>query len=79
MILLMGEWKVDASIPILISLLEDESVRLHAICALGDFRREDFRCHFERFKDDKHIGWRKYSRIALKKLDNQKLKRATVK
>ena len=66
---LVGEWKLEQSVPILINLLEDEGVRLHAISALGCFKREEFRPYFERFKDDKHPGWRKYSRIALKKLD----------
>ena len=69
---LVGEWKIEQSVPILIRLLEDEDVRLHAISALGCFKREEFRPYFERFKDDKHPGWRKYSRIALKKLDTKR-------
>ncbi len=68
--------KVEKAIPILIDLLEDEDVRLHAITALGDFKREEFRPYFERFENDKHPGWRKYSRAALKKLDKQKEKDA---
>ena len=68
-ILLIGKLRVENAIPLLIELLEDEEVRLHSICALGDFKREEFRCYFERFQDSKHSGWRKYSRNALKKLD----------
>lgn len=67
-VLLVGKLKVEAAIPILIDLLEDEGVRLHAIVALGNFKREEFRCHFERFQNSTHPGWRKYAKIALKKL-----------
>ena len=69
-VLLMGTLKVEKAIPLLIELLEDEEVRLQSICALGYFKREEFRCYFERFQDSKHPGWRKYSRSALKKLDS---------
>ena len=67
-ILLMGKLKLEKAIPILIELLEDETVRLHAICALGDFKKEEFRPYFERFSNDKHSGLRKYAKKALKKL-----------
>lgn len=69
-ILLLGKLKEERAVPILIDLLEDEDVRLQAITALGDFKREEFRCYFERFQDSKHPGWRKYAKSALKKLDS---------
>lgn len=69
LILLVGKLKVEDAIPVLIELLEDEEVRLHAIIALGDFRREEFRSYFQRFENVKHSGWRKYARAALKKLE----------
>ncbi len=69
-ILLVGNLKVEAAIPILIDLLEDEGVRLQAIVALGDFKRENLRPYFERFQNAKHPGWRKYAKAALKKLDS---------
>lgn len=69
-ILLLGKLKVEAAIPILIDLLEDEEVRLQAIYALGCFKREEFRTYFERFQNCSQPGWRKYSKLALKKLDN---------
>lgn len=69
-ILLLGKLKAEDSIPILINLLEDEQVRLQAISALGMFKREEFRCYFERFENSTQTGWRKYARIALKKLNN---------
>ena len=73
-ILLIGKLKVESAVPLLIELLEDEEVRLHAICALSDFKKEEFRCHFERFQNSKHSGWRKYANEAIKKLDKQKAK-----
>ena len=71
-ILLVGKLKVESATQHLIDLLEDEQVRLHAICALADFKKEEFRCHFERFQNSTHPGWRKYSRMALKKLNANK-------
>lgn len=68
-VLLLGKLKEESAIPILIDLLEDEDVRLHAIIALGDFKREDFRCYFERFQNSTHSGCRKYAKAAIKKLD----------
>ena len=67
-VLLLGKLKEKSAISTLIDLLEDEEVRLHAICALGDFKCEEFRCYFERFQDSTHPGWRKYAKAALKKL-----------
>ena len=67
-VLLVGKLKVEAAIPILIDLLEDEGVRLQAIVALGDFKRKDLRPYFERFQNAKHPGWRKYAKAALKKI-----------
>lgn len=68
-ILLLGKLKDEDSIPILLDLLEDEEVRLHAINALAEFKREDLRSHFERFQNSSHSGLRKYAKNALKKLD----------
>ena len=68
-ILLVGKLKVKEAIPILINLLEDEAVRLQAIVALGKFKQENLRPHFERFQNVKHPGWRTYAKAALKKLD----------
>ena len=69
-VLLLGKLKAEKAIPLLISLLEDKEVCLQAISALGEFKRVEFRCYFERFRDSPHPGWRKYARVALKKLDN---------
>ena len=69
LILLIGHFKVDKAVPILIDLLEDESVRLHTIGALGCFEREEFREHFERFENSNHSGCRREARKALKRLN----------
>lgn len=71
-VLLLGKLKEESAIPVLINLLEDEEVRLHAICALGEFKREEFRCYFERFQDSTHPGWRKYAKSAIQKIRNHK-------
>ena len=68
-VICIGKLKEESAIPVLIDLLEDEEVRLHAISALGQFKREEFRGYFERFQNASHAGWRKYAREALKKLD----------
>ena len=68
-VLLLGKLKEESAIPVLINLLEDEEVRLHAISALGEFKREDFRCYFERFQNSTHSGCQKYAKLAIKKLD----------
>lgn len=69
-VLLLGKMKVEKAIPTLISLLEDETVCLQAIDALGQFKKEEFRSLFIRFENSSHPGWRKYSRIAIQKLDH---------
>lgn len=69
-ILLVGKLKAENAIPVLVDLLEDEEVRLHAIDALCQFKREEFRCHFERFQNSTHPGWRKYAKKAINKLNS---------
>lgn len=68
-VLLLGKLKEESAIPTLIDLLEDEEVCLHSISALGEFKREEFRCYFERFQNSTHHGWRKYAKSAIKKLN----------
>ena len=69
-VLLLGKLKEDSAIATLVSLLEDEEVRLHVLCALGNYKREEFRCYFDRFKNSTNAGWRQYAKKALKKLDD---------
>ena len=68
-VLLLGKLKEESAVPTLIDLLEDEEVRLHAISALGEFKREEFRCYFERFQNSTNTGWRKCAKAAIKKLN----------
>lgn len=67
-ILLLGKLKDESAVPTLIALLDDEEVRLQAICALSEFKRKDFRCYFERFQSSTNAGWRKYSKKQYKNL-----------
>lgn len=69
-ILLVGKLKIEDAIPVLIGLLEDEEVRLQAMIALSDFKREELRPYFKQFENAKHPGCRKYAKAALKKLDS---------
>lgn len=71
-VLLVGKLHIENAIPDLIDLLEDDIVCLHAIIALGDFKREEFRPIFERFSCDNHSGKRNYAKKALVKLDNSR-------
>ena len=73
-ILLLGKLREECAIPTLINLLDDESVRMHAICALGCFKKAEFRCYFERYLNDKNPGCRKYAKTALNKLPMQTTK-----
>lgn len=69
---LVGKLKVDAAIPLFIEMLEDEKLRSHAISALGDYKREEFRPYFKRFENDQNTYLKKYAKSALKKLDGLK-------
>lgn len=68
-VLLVGKLKIEEATPILIKLLDNDEVRGHAIAALGDYKREEFRNLFERFQDNKSSYIRKEALKALKKLD----------
>lgn len=68
-VLLVGKLKVENAIPILIKLLEDDDVKGHAIAALGEYKKEEFRKHFERFQDNKNSFIRREALKALKKLE----------
>ena len=68
-VLLVGKLKVEEAIPILIELLDDDDVRGHAIAALGEYKKEEFRKYFERFQEYKNSYIRKEALKALKKLE----------
>lgn len=67
-ILLVGKLKIEKAIPILIKLLDDETVRIHAISALSDFQKKELQYYFENFINSKNPTVRKYAKNALKKL-----------
>ena len=71
-VLLMGKLKIEDACPTLIRLLDDDDVKLHAVCALADYKKEEFRPQFERLiKDDRSVV-RKHAKLALKRLDSVK-------
>lgn len=72
-VLLVGKLLIEDAIPSLLELLEDDIVCLHAIIALSNFKRNEFRPIFERFSSDEHSGKRNYAKKALKQLDNSKM------
>lgn len=68
---LVGKLKIEAAIPLLIKMLDEEKLRINAICALGDYKKEELRPYFQRFENVKESYWRKYAKSALKKLDRK--------
>ena len=74
-VLLVGKLRIEAAIPILIRLLEDEGVRGHAIGALGNYKKEELRQEFERFLNHKNSYIRRDALNALKKLDRYQAKK----
>lgn len=67
-ILLFGKIKEEQAIPILIDLLDDEEVQLHALTALGNYKKEELRPYFERFLNSKRTVMRNQAKKALDKL-----------
>ena len=72
LVLLVGRLKVEQAIPLLIRLLDDPSMTAHAIIALGRFRREALRPHFERFTACPDPLCRREARKALARLEKPK-------
>lgn len=71
LVLLVGKLKTEEAIPILINLLDDYDVTGHAINALSQHKREEFRPYFERFLNHENSYYRREAKTALKKLDKQ--------
>ena len=67
-ILLVGKLKIQEAIPVLITLLDDECVTLHALCALSRYKKPEFREFFERFVNSPNTTWRKQAMKALQQL-----------
>ena len=68
---LVGKLKIEAAVPLLIKMLDEEKLRTNAICALCDYKKEELRPYFQRFENAKESYWRKYAKTALKKLDRR--------
>ena len=71
-ILLLGLLKDDRAIPILLNLLDDEDVTLHTIMALGNYKKEVFRCIFEKYAKSDNCVLRQNAIKAIKKLEKNK-------
>ena len=67
-VLLVGKLKVEKAIPILEELLDDETVRLHALTALGYYKQERLCKHFEKYKESKNAALRKCAKNSLEML-----------
>ena len=72
LVLLVGRLKVERALPLLIRLLDDPSMTAHAIIALGRFRREELRPHFERFAACPDPLCRREAQKALARLEKPK-------
>lgn len=68
-VLLLGKLKDKMAIPVLVDLLQDESVCLQAINALSNFKEESsVRFYFEQFLNSPNLAWKRAAISALKKL-----------
>lgn len=77
-VLLVGKLKVEKAIPVLIHLLDKKDVGLHAISALGNYKREEFRPIFERYLQSENKALSKEAKRAIQKLDAQANKKKVV-
>lgn len=68
LILLVGEWRVEEAIPILIRLSDDKDLALHVLSALGRYRREEFRPIFEKYLLSENRVVRRNAQKALENL-----------
>jgi HEAT repeat protein len=71
LILLVGKLKIEEAIPALITLLDDECVTLHALCALSRYKKPELRGCFERFVNSPNTTWRKQAMKALQQLSKR--------
>lgn len=71
LILLVGKLKIEEAIPTLITLLDDECVTLHALCALSKYKKIEFRAYFEKFANSPNTTWRKQAMKALQQLSKK--------
>ena len=68
-VLLLGKIKDSEAIHVLISLLEDDDVQLHALIALGEYKNIELRPVFNRFLKSKKTEIRNVAKRALAKID----------
>lgn len=71
-VMLLGRFKYEAAIPVIIDLLDVEDLRSYAISALGDFKDPRFIPYLTRFVDSPNAYWRKYAKSAIKRCERGK-------
>ena len=69
LILLIGKLRIKKAIPVLLRLIDDESIRLHVIMALSDYQMEEFRPLFKTYAQSSNPTWKNSAEKAIKKLD----------
>lgn len=68
-IVLVGDFKVEQAIPMLISALDEEkNITTNALEALGKYKRSDLRIYFEKYLNHKNKYYRREAKRALQKL-----------
>lgn len=69
-ITLVGDFKVEQAIPMLVSALDEEkNITTNALAALGKYKRADLRIYFEEYLNHKNKYYRREAKKALQKLD----------
>lgn len=69
-IALVGDFKVEQAIPMLISALsEEKNITTNALNALGKFKKADLRIYFEEYLNHKNKYYRREAKKALQKLE----------
>ena len=69
-IALVGDFKVEQAIPMLIAALsEEKNITTNALDALGKFKKADLRIYFEEYLEHKNKYYRREAKKALQKLE----------
>ena len=67
---LVGDFKVEQAIPMLIAALsEEKNITTNALDALGKFKKADLRIYFEEYLEHKNKYYRREAKKALQKLE----------
>ena len=71
-IVLVGDFKVEQAIPMLISALDEEkNITTNALDALGKYKRSELRMYFEKYLNHKNKYYKREAKKALQKLEEK--------